>query len=157
LATRYGTTAEQLAQGNCLLTQNLVPGYGLYVPVSQANPIPNCGPYPGWIRTYFVQPGDTLFHIALLYRTSVDALEFANCRADSKILVGEQLWVPNVPTVTPAVTYLPDFGTPTEAPTEPLTLTPLPFTATVIPSSTSLPASATSIPPTITAFPTATP
>jgi LysM repeat protein len=157
LAARYGTTPEQLAQANCLLSQSLVPGYGLYVPASQVNPIPNCGPYPGWIFAYFVQPGDTLFHIATLYGTSVDTLKFANCRPDNKILIGERLWVPNVPTITPGVTFIPDFGTPTEVPTEPLTSTPLPFTATVIPTNTNLPPTSTSVPPTITAFPTATP
>jgi LysM repeat protein len=141
LAAHYRITPEQLAEANCLSAQSLPPGYGIYVPPLPANTIIPCGPFPGWIRGYVVQPGDTLFHIATLYGTSVRDLQRANCKSNSTIIFsGDRLWVPNVPTITPGVTTIPTFSnTPTEIPTEPLTFTPLPFTATILPTYTSQP------------------
>lgn len=105
-----------------------------------------CGPYYGWIKAYTVQSGDTLFHIATLYRTTVGALQVANCKRDTFIFPGELLWVPNVPTITPGVTIIPTFETSTPFPTLPLTATILPnFTATAtsapiaVPSDTAIP------------------
>ena len=141
LAARYQTTPEQLKQANCLSAQSLTPGYGIFIPPQPTNTTIPCGPFPGWIRGYMVKPGDTLFHIATIYRTTVDDLERANCRSNSTIIfAGDRLWVPNVPTITPGVTIIPNFDTQTEIPTEPLTLTPLPFTATSLPTDTSEPA-----------------
>jgi LysM repeat protein len=140
LAAHYRITSEQLASANCLSVQSLPPGYGLYVPPLPSNTSIPCGPFPGWIRSYTVQPGDTLFHIATLYRTTVPDLQRANCKSTSTIIFpGDRLWVPNVPTITPGLTYIPTFNTLTEIPTEPLTLTPLPFTATILPTNTSQP------------------
>lgn len=150
LAARYGTTPGLLAQANCLLTSNLASGYTLYAPPVANSPASNCAPYPGWVYAYIVQPGDTFYHIALSYGTTVEAVKFANCRVSNEIFPGERLWVPNVPTITPGVTIIPTFPTDTAVPTEPLTLTPLPFTATVIPTNTYPP-------PTLTPFSTTTP
>lgn len=154
LAAQYGVTPEQLAQGNCLLTQNLTPGYTLYAPAFPAFPTSTslqCGPLPGWIYAYTVKSGDTLFRIALLYSTTTANLMTANCKTSTAIFPGDRLWVPNVPTITPGVTIIPTFPTETEVPTEPLTLTPLPFTATVNPTNTYPPSILT---PTVTPFPT---
>lgn len=141
LAARYQTTPEQLELANCLsANQSLPPGYGIFVPPLPVHTAIPCGPFPGWIRGYTVQSGDTLFHIATMYRTTLDDLERANCKSNSSIIfAGERLWVPNVPTITPGVTVIPIFDTPTEFPTEPLTLTPLPYTATSQPTDTSEP------------------
>jgi LysM repeat protein len=99
-----------------------------------------CGPYAGWVLSYTVQPGDTLYHIATQYRTTVTAVQIANCKPTTVIFAGERLWVPNVPTVTPGVTFVPTFPTSTPVPTEPLTLTPLPtFTDTAVPTDTLVP------------------
>ncbi len=95
-----------------------------------------CGPYSGWVRSYTVQAGDTLFHISTLYSTNVPALQTANCLTTTFIFPGERLWVPNVPTVTPGLTLPPSYATATAYPTLPLTLTPLPFTETPGPTPT---------------------
>lgn len=168
LAYQYRITPAQLSQANCLLSSGLAPGYNIYVPPLPTRTAIPCGPLPGWIFGYIVQPNDTLFHIATQYGTTVNNLMLANCRFSNVIFVGEQLWVPNVPTITPGVTIIPTFTTPTYTSTS--TLTPLPPTATIeptltpsatqVPTSTSTPIpSNTPIPPTatITAFPTATP
>ncbi|HEX2697525.1 MAG TPA: LysM peptidoglycan-binding domain-containing protein [Anaerolineales bacterium] len=159
VAARYNTTPDQLAQGNCLLTQNIAPGYTLYAPTLPATAF-QCGPLPGWINAYIVQPGDTIYHIAHLYSTTTTNMMIANCKTSSLIFSGERLWVPNVPTITPGVTIIPIFPTETEVPTEPLTFTPLPFTATIIPTNTyDPPPSSTLVTPsaTITPFPTTKP
>ena len=98
-----------------------------------------CGPYYGWVRNYIVRPGDTLFRIATLYGTTVNALQIANCKPTAVIFAGERLWVPNIATITPGVTFvpIPTFATSTPFPTEPLTLTPFPtepLTLTPIPT-----------------------
>jgi len=140
LASRYQITPEVLEQANCLSTQSLPPGYGIFIPPQSTYTTIPCGPFPGWIRGYVVQPGDTLFHIATVFRTTVSAMERANCKSNSNIIfAGDRLWVPNVPTITPGVTFIPIFDTPTEIPTEPLTLTPLPFTASPFPTYTTEP------------------
>ena len=54
-----------------------------------------CGPFPGWIMGYVVRRGDTLYRIALRFRTSVADLEQANCKTSSRIYAGERLWVPS--------------------------------------------------------------
>lgn len=142
LAIRYGTTQAQIEGANCLSSPTIFAGQGLFVPPVQSESVPTlaaCGPFPGWIRGYIVRPGDTLYHVSMLYRTTVADLERANCKTNPAIYVGERLWVPNVPISTPGVTSIPDFGTQTPVPTQPLTLTPLPFTATVIPTSSGTP------------------
>ncbi len=162
LAGQYHTTVGQLSAANCLLTSSIVPGYTIYVPAPPPSTSLSCGPIAGWVHTYYVRPGDTLFHIALLYGTTVEDLIFANCRSSSEIFPGEILWVPNAPTITPGVTIFPTFSTATEIPTLPLTDTPLPFTATLQPTDAYSPPSSTpgqQDPPTatITAFPSTNP
>lgn len=99
-----------------------------------------CGPLPGWVKAYIVQPGDSMFHIATLYRTTVSALQRANCKTSFLIFAGERLWVPNVSTVTPGVTIIPPFfDTPTQEPTYVFTDTPVYYTPTAVPSETATP------------------
>ncbi len=100
-------------------------------PYPTARPRAYCGPFPGWVKAYVVQPGDTLFHIAVNYGTSVGRLEYANCKNTSVIFVGERLWVPSYPTITPALTLIPTFDTPTDYPTESITSTPSPTDTSV--------------------------
>jgi lipoprotein NlpD len=107
----------------------------------------NCGPPAGWVKTYVVQPGDTLFRISLNYSTTTAALQHANCKGSStNIRSGELLWVPNVQPRTPGVTSIPNFPTSTPQPTEPLTETALPFTASPSATNSQVPATQTPLP-----------
>jgi LysM repeat protein len=66
-----------------------------------------CGPPQGWVQ-YTVQPGDNLYQISLKFRTTVAALQAANCMGGSSIIVaGERIWVPNVATSTPEASNTP--------------------------------------------------
>ncbi|NOY97643.1 MAG: LysM peptidoglycan-binding domain-containing protein [Chloroflexi bacterium] len=107
LAQRYTITPESLLQANCLLTTALMPDTVIYVPpVPTPTSIP-CGPPYGWI-TYTVRSGDNLFRIGLAYRVSVAELQQANCLGSSiTIYAGQKIYVPNVPTSTPAITDTP--------------------------------------------------
>jgi LysM repeat protein len=159
IAERYKTTAEILNTSNCL--NNAIPAVGsrLYVPPVPTVTVIPCGPLPGWIKAYTVKPGDNLYRISLLYRTTVSRLQRANCMGSSTIIyVGQVLYVPNVPTSTPGVTNIPNTATPN--PTLPPTLT-FTVTNTPVPSSTTAPTN-TSPPtatftPSLTPFPSATP
>ncbi len=154
IAERYKTTAEILGANNCL--GNTVPAAGslLYVPpVATVTVIP-CGPHPGWIKAYSVQPGDNLYRISLLYRTTVAQLQVGNCMGTSiTIYTGQLLWVPNVTTSTPGVTFVPNFNTATPSLTLPPTSTFI-VTESPVPTNTTIPPTATA---SITPFPSSTP
>lgn len=152
IAERYKTTAEILSANNCL--NNTIPAAGslLYVPPVPTVTVIPCGAPVGWIKAYSVQPGDNLYRISLLYRTTVPQLQRANCMGTSiTIFTGQLLWVPNVPTSTPGITVIPTVTTPT--------FTPLPtstfiVTESPVPTNTNVPATATA---SITPLPSATP
>ena len=152
IAERYKTTAEILNTSNCL--NNVLPAVGsrLYVPPVPTVTVIPCGPFAGWIKAYTVKPGDNLYRISLLYRTTVARIQRANCMGSSTIIyVGQVLYVPNVPTSTPGGTTIPSFNTATPS----LTLPP---TATTAATDTPVPPSPTNtIPPTATFTPSFTP
>jgi len=129
LARSFRTWDYILIQANCLGTnRTLWVGQQIYVP-NVATPVP-CGPPPGWVR-YMIQPGDTLFSLALRLGISVSDLKAANCLTRDLIVAYTSLWVPRpLPTPTrPA--YHPPTATARPSPT----ILP-PGSATVEPSST---------------------
>ncbi|MBV6395926.1 MAG: hypothetical protein HFACDABA_01514 [Anaerolineales bacterium] len=141
LAARHHVRTEELIQANCLPSHILMPGSFLYAPALPSATAPSCGAHPGWVH-YTVQAGDTLFKISTLYRVTVPQLQNANCLGSSStIFVGQALWVPNVPTSTPAVTA---------------TIITIEF-ATVTPTPTDTPALSATSEPSATPAPSATP
>jgi LysM repeat protein len=150
IAQQYKTTTENLSASNCLTSLDLPVGYVLLVPPVQATvtAIP-CGPFAGWVRTYIVQPGDNLFRIGLSYGVTVTQLQRANCMGSSTLIfVGQRLWVPNVPTRTPGVTFIPSSPTASNtsqpvATTEIPTIEPPTATLTQIPTTEVPPISTT--------------
>jgi len=113
-----------------------------------------CGAPAGWI-SYTVRSGDNLFRLGLAYRIPVPELQNANCLGYStQIIVGEKLFVPNVPTSTPAITNtLTPTTTQTPTSTSTITATTLPSTSTATSTAT---ATATLALPTETPTPTDT-
>ncbi len=158
LAARYRITKDALRSANCLISDNLAAGTKLYIPPVSANTLAVCNKgAAGWINSYTVKAGDTIYAIATSHYTTAGLLKSVNCKSSDLIVPGEILWVPNVATRTPNPTPLPGV-TVTPNPTDPLTETALPFTITVIPSSTPVPPTPTTVPtntlaPTITPFP----
>lgn len=156
IAERYKTTADNLSTGNCLDSTNITPGSLLYVPPVPTVTVIPCGPPFNWIKAHTVQAGENLYRISLLYRTTVPQLQSANCMGASTIIhVGQVLWVPNVPTSTPAIP-ITNTNTITTTPTNTFTVTPdfSTPTATFIVTSSPVPATST---PSLTPLPSATP
>lgn len=120
LAQRYRVTAETLATSNCLSSFDIPAGLALYVPPVPTVTVIPCGPPAGYVRRYPVQPGDTLYRVALSFGITYQQLQRANCMGSSTtIYVGQLLWVPNIPTHTPVpgVTVIPEFPTGTSTAT----------------------------------------
>jgi len=147
LAARFRIAPYELARANCLFTDSLEPGFNIYVPPPPTSPPISCGAPYGWVRSYVVQPGDTLYHIAALYGTSIFQLQRANCLPATFLTPGDLLWVPNVPPLTPSVIVILIFGTvtpafspaPPTATNSPAAIPSSTFTPTVAPSATSTP------------------
>lgn len=162
IAIKYNIDKNQLRNANCLLSDNLITGSLLYVPPAPTSTVAVCSAGAvGWIKSYTVKAGDTMYTIATNHYTTVSLLQKVNCKFTDLIKPGEMLWVPNVATRTPYPTPLPGV-TASPYPTDPLTLTALPFTITVVPSDTPIPSTSTPVPsptavPTLTASPSAIP
>ena len=170
LAQRYATTEDALKNANCLSSVELQAGSVIYVPpVFSTAVVVSCSPPFGWVKNHVVQPGENLYRIALSYGLTYPQLQQGNCMGNSiTIYVGQRLWVPNIPTLTPipGITLTPTFifptvtQTPTQIPTS--TFTP---TFTQIPSATStflstaspVPTSTSTLPPANTTTPSITP
>ncbi len=155
LAQRYGVAASTLKEANCLVADELLPETRLHVPpYPTATPIP-CGAPRNWTMSYYVKSGDNLYQIGLKYRVSVQELQLANCLGYStQIKVGQRLFVPNVPTSTPAVTNTPP-ATPTSSHTPTLNPSMTASPTNTSPSATET-ATFTPVPPTATVEETAT-
>ena len=187
LAGRFGINVYTIIENNCLADTDLRTGQTLYLPPSPTRgPTPTrvpCGPPFNWVY-YSVQPGDTLYGLAVRYGTSVYALARANCMLGYMLRVGQSIYVPPVtvtPTRVPSVTPRPTASlvspsptvtatgiapshtptptssvAPTTTPTTGPSETPSPVTPSVThtPTLTPLPPTLTPLPPTLT--PTAT-
>jgi LysM repeat protein len=133
IADKYGTTAQILKSANCLTSDQVLPGYIMFVPPEEqaATDAPDgtCTKPAGWI-TYTVKSGDTLFQISRLFQTTVSEIQAGNCMGSStKIITGTRLWVPNNATLTPTSTATTAKTNP--PPTKTATDTPVPNTAPV--------------------------
>jgi len=156
IAERYKTTADNLDTSNCLNNTPPTTGSIIYVPPVPTVTVIPCGPPPHWIKGHTVQAGENLYRISLLYRTTVQQLQSANCMGSSTIIhVGQLLWVPNVVTSTPAVTNTVVSSTPTQPAN---TATNTPDFSTPTNTATKTPDFSTSTPsPTLSPFPSQTP
>ncbi|MBC8507696.1 MAG: LysM peptidoglycan-binding domain-containing protein [Anaerolineales bacterium] len=105
LAAKHNTSVDELIDANCLLVSQLLPGSTLYAPKLQPTPtFISCGPPAGWVY-YTVKSGDNLYRIGLAHGVSVAQLQQANCLTSTNIRGGQQLYVPNVPTVAVSPTF----------------------------------------------------
>jgi len=107
IAAAFGTNVYVLIQGNCLVNTEIAPGQTLYIPPAPtrgptATRIP-CGPPLMWV-IYRVQPGDTLYGLAVRYGTSVYVLALANCMTSYTLRIGQPLYVPPVIVAPPTAT-----------------------------------------------------
>ncbi len=169
LASAARSSVYLLMRGNCLDSSDIQPGNVIYLPpLALATPTrvpPRCGPPTWWILVK-VQPGDTLYSLALRYGTTVEAIRWANCLKDYNIFAGQQIFLPPTVVITPTFTRTPTpTFTPTRTATPTPTLTPTPTvtgtpTETPTPTPTETPTPTPTVTPTeetITPTPTVTP
>jgi LysM repeat protein len=110
IAARYGLTAEDLQQANCLPSVDLIrSGQGLYVPYLITPTSTPCAPPASWVR-YSVQAGENLYRIALRYGMAASYLQQANCLPSaSAVRTGQTIYVPYlIPSPVPPPTRPPD-------------------------------------------------
>lgn len=99
IARKFGITAPQLLAANPGINPNvLYPGQVLRIP-AKAAPVPEGTPTPGTgtsgSTTYTVRPGDTLYAIAVRFKTTPLALQIANNLANpNAIYPGMVLIIP---------------------------------------------------------------
>ena len=118
LAARYGSSISAIAEANGLGSNYLIRvGQSLIIPVRVPNPAPptptrpvvitatpegddNMPPTTGEI--YIVQRGDTLFHIAQRFNTSISAIAQLNGIVNvDRIQAGQRLMIPGTPRPNP--------------------------------------------------------
>jgi LysM repeat protein len=111
IAARYGMSAEELQQANCLPSAGEIQsGQSLYVPW-QITPTPTlCFPPASWVP-YTVLPGETLYSIAARYGLTAGQLQQANCLSSAGVLrAGQDLYVPYLIPPTQAIPPPPSGG-----------------------------------------------
>ncbi len=135
IATRFGVTVRQIAEANGITNPALiVTGQQLRIPgvaAATATPVPPTAtitvtPIPIATTDYTVQVGDTLFKIAIRFRTTVRQLaQLNNLTNPNLIYVGQRLQVPAEGGATPTAVSSTPLPTSTALPTS----SPQPTTA----------------------------
>ncbi|OLE74732.1 MAG: hypothetical protein AUG12_00725 [Acidobacteria bacterium 13_1_20CM_2_57_8] len=99
IATKYGTTGDELAQANNLGAKRVLrAGQSLIIPMSGISPIVKVASgakstSPVKTVTYVVRRGDTLAGIATRFHTSADKLKTLNHLSSTHLTVGKKLLV----------------------------------------------------------------
>ncbi len=166
IARRFGTTVSELAEANGIVnTSAIFWGQRLVIPADEAtDPTPadvtqTITPTPTATTTYVVQPGDTLYRIAVRFQTTITDLRRLNPEIQNSnlVYVNQRIVVPdpNAPAPTPdaAPAVAPTvINIPTETPVaveaeqvEP-TPEPLPTEVPVEPTATVIQAEAEAVP-----------
>lgn len=125
IALRFNTTVQALAQANGITNTALIyAGQRLRIPgTTTTTPVPPTTPPPPTTTTYTVQRGDTLFRIAVRFRTTVAQLVALNNIVNPNIVyTGQVLKIPSAsgiaptavtPTLAPSQTTAPGVAQPT--------------------------------------------
>jgi LysM repeat protein len=157
LAGEYGIGVDEMANKNCTTAIDTLLPAGTDVNVPLPTPTPThlptstptktlipppvpaptrCVPPMGW-TPYIVKHGDTLYHIASLYGLNYRYLQQVNCLSDpNRLAVGQTIFVPNTPTITPTSSETP---LPTHTPPPPPSSTPSPLPSNTPPPPTPQP------------------
>jgi LysM repeat protein len=115
LAIRYKKTSSEIIYANCLATSSLIPGMVIYLPpVATQTPVP-CALPLNWV-VYYIQPGDTLYHLGQVYGIPYTEIQHANCLTSTQIHIGQRLYVPPWAPHTPSPTLFPILPQPSDTP-----------------------------------------
>ena len=83
IAQRFGVSARQLAVQNQIEGDEITPGQMLFIPIQVSK-----------VKTYTVQPGDSLYSIARQYDTLVESITRLNRLQGTALDVGQRLVIP---------------------------------------------------------------
>jgi len=90
IAQKYGISYQDLQAANSLYTPDIYPGQALTIPTKTPNVSANS-------QRYIVQPGDTIFLIAMKYGVNYVELQRANNLSSPNIYPGQSLFIPTAP------------------------------------------------------------
>lgn len=91
IAQNYNTTPEEIKRINGLTSNVLMIGQQLKIPIKNQETIP-----PQGQQTYYeVQRNDSLYKIAQMFNTTVDAIMKANQLTSTNLSIGQRLIIPN--------------------------------------------------------------
>ncbi len=145
LAGARGVSVAKVMQVNCLPAEDIVAGQQLYLPVLPTPTPCLISPPSGWGPT-MVQAGDTLTGLAGAHGVSVAKVMQVNCLPSADITAGQTLYLPLLPTATPAPTESPPTSTPPLQPTSPALPTLMPQTQAFSPASNQQPTGPQTLP-----------
>ena len=92
---KFGTTVDAIKEANGLVSDFIIVGQELIIPVDGVVPPGTVPPPAGGPTIHVVQPGENLFRISLRYGTTVDAIAKANNIVNPWfIYVGQKLKIP---------------------------------------------------------------
>lgn len=100
LAAARNISMEEVKRRNCLASADILEGQQFYLPLLPTPTPCVTAPPPNW-GLYTVQSGDTLFSLALTHSVTADQVKQVNCLPGEAIQVGQQLYLPLLPTPTP--------------------------------------------------------
>lgn len=101
IATKFGTTVNDIKKANNLGTNFLSIGQKLLIPeINEDEPSTPSVPSTGNI--YIVKSGDTLYSIAGRYGITVDSLKNANNLTSNNLKIGQKLTIPSSSTTLPS-------------------------------------------------------
>ncbi len=86
LAKTYGVTVQEIMQANGLNSYFIRTGQTLIIPAEESDPTE--------VRVHIVQPGETLFHVANQYDTTVSAIMSLNGLTSYSIWAYQALYIP---------------------------------------------------------------
>lgn len=103
IASKHGTTVDELKRINRLTSNNLSVGQVLKLPVKENNETGSNQ------NVYIVKKGDSLYSIARTYNTSVEKIKNANNLTSNALSIGQELIIPEKAN-TSQITYTVNKG-----------------------------------------------
>ncbi len=101
IANEYGISVDKLIEYNNLTSTNLSVGQRILIPTELDTSL---------YDTYVVQPGDSLYRIAIKYNTNVENLMSINNLSSNLLNIGQNLLVPKIESIQEAFDYVVKVG-----------------------------------------------